>query len=67
MVPDRNRPTMTPPEPEGTTEAAIVRLERQITELRNRVAELERRLGARGDHPADDVAVRRKVAYDWQS
>lgn len=51
----------------SSREDAIARLERQVAELRARVAELERRLGARADHPSDEVAVRRKVAYDWQS
>ncbi len=42
-------------------------LERQVRDLRARIAVLERALGARDEHPADETVVRRKVTYDWQT
>ena len=45
----------------------IAELEREIEQLRVRVAALERLMGAGSEHPADDSTVRRKVTYDWQA
>jgi hypothetical protein len=47
--------------------ARIQQLEHELKELRLRLAELERRLDPRGEHPQDKTAVREKVAYDWQA
>ncbi len=44
----------------------ISRLERDLRELRLRVAALEKRVGASAEHAVDRTAVREKVAYDWQ-
>ena len=41
-------------------------LEREIRQLRARVAALERLVGNAGEHSADKAAVREKAVYDWQ-
>jgi len=45
----------------------IASLERELKELRSRVAALERLMGAGSEHPSDQATVRKKVAYDWQA
>jgi hypothetical protein len=45
----------------------LVALERELRDLRLRVAALERLMGAGSEHPTDDATVRKKVAYDWQA
>jgi hypothetical protein len=46
----------------------IAELERQVADLRRRLAALEERfLQARGDHPLDQETVKEKVKFDWQS
>jgi hypothetical protein len=45
----------------------LANLERQLNELRLRVAGLERLMGAGSEHPTDEATVRKKVAYDWQA
>lgn len=47
-------------------EDRIASLERELRELRLRVAALERLTGAGSEHAADEATVRRKVSYDWQ-
>jgi hypothetical protein len=47
--------------------ARIQQLEKELRELRLRLAELERRLDPRSEHPQDRSTVREKVAYDWQA
>ncbi len=47
--------------------ARIQQLERDLRELRLRLADLERRLDPRSEHPQDKTTVREKVAYDWQA
>jgi hypothetical protein len=47
--------------------ARIQQLERELRELRVRLAELERRMDPRAEHPQDKATVREKVAYDWQA
>jgi uncharacterized protein involved in exopolysaccharide biosynthesis len=43
-------------------------LERQVAELRRRLAALEARLAqSRDEHPLDRKTVNEKVVYDWQS
>ncbi len=46
--------------------ARIERLERQVQELRTRLAALERLVGTSGEHSADRTTVSKKVTYDWQ-
>jgi hypothetical protein len=44
----------------------LEQLERDLRELRLRVAALERLVGASGEHSADRQVVREKARYDWQ-
>ena len=41
-------------------------LEREVRQLRARVAALERLVGNAGEHSADRSVVREKAVYDWQ-
>lgn len=41
-------------------------LEREVRQLRARVAALERLVGNAGEHSADKAVVREKAIYDWQ-
>ena len=41
-------------------------LERDLRQLRARVAALERLVGNAGEHPSDKAVVRSKAVYDWQ-
>jgi hypothetical protein len=62
-----------------STDSAAARLdalERQVADLRRRLASLEARLGqgtggtrvdSREEHPLDRDAVKEKVVFDWQS
>jgi hypothetical protein len=45
----------------------LANLERELKDLRLRIAGLERLMGAGSEHPADEATVRKKVAYDWQA
>lgn len=47
--------------------ARLVALERELKELRLRVAALERLVGSTGEHDVDRSTVQKKVSYDWQS
>jgi Tfp pilus assembly protein PilO len=47
--------------------ARLADLEKQLKDLRARIAFLERQLDPRSEHPSDRSAVREKVAYDWQA
>jgi hypothetical protein len=49
------------------TEQRFADLERQLRELRGRIAQLERRLQPRSENPLDRETTREKVTYDWQS
>lgn len=44
----------------------VEQLERELRELRARVAALERLVGTSGEHSADRAVVREKAVYDWQ-
>ncbi len=44
----------------------IDELEREVRQLRARVAALERLVGNAGEHSADRAVVREKAVYDWQ-
>jgi len=46
--------------------ARIDSLEREIRQLKARVASLERLVGNAGEHSADRSVVREKAVYDWQ-
>jgi hypothetical protein len=45
----------------------LLRLEKLLRDLTERIATLERNSGPRLEHPTDRAAVRQKVTYDWQS
>ena len=47
--------------------ARLAAAERELRELRLRVAQLERMMGAGELHPADSATVQKKVTYDWQA
>jgi Tfp pilus assembly protein PilO len=47
--------------------AKLAQLERDLRDLRVRLAQLEKQLDPRAEHPSDKTAVREKVAYDWQA
>ena len=41
-------------------------LQREIRQLKARIAALERLVGNAGEHPTDKAVVREKAVYDWQ-
>jgi hypothetical protein len=45
----------------------LAQLEKDLRDLRARLAQLEKQLDPRAEHPSDRTAVREKVAYDWQA
>lgn len=45
----------------------LAQLEKDLKDLRARLAQLEKQLDPRSEHPSDRTAVREKVAYDWQA
>jgi len=47
--------------------ARLDELEKELRDLRLRLALLEKQLDPRSEHPSDRTAVREKVAYDWQA
>jgi hypothetical protein len=47
--------------------ARVERLERELREVRLRLAAIELKVDPRLEHPVDRTAVREKVAYDWQA
>jgi hypothetical protein len=64
----RNRiPVPMATEPADDLAARLARAERELQELRVRVAALERLMGSGGLHPSDSSTVQKKVTYDWQS
>jgi uncharacterized protein YlxW (UPF0749 family) len=46
--------------------ARLADLERDVRQLRARVAALERLVGNAGEHSTDKAVVREKAVYDWQ-
>lgn len=46
--------------------ARLDQLDRELRQLRARVAALERLVGSGGEHPSDRATVREKVSFDWQ-
>jgi hypothetical protein len=44
----------------------LLALERDVRELKARVAELQKLLGQRPEHPVDRTLTRDKTVYDWQ-
>ncbi len=57
---------MSVPSP-GDLSTRVQQLEREIRDLRLRLAEIERRLNPRTEHPEDKSTIREKVVYDWQA
>jgi hypothetical protein len=55
------------PPPPSDLLARIANLERDVRDLRARVASLEKLLGPRMENRVDTDVVRQKVSYDWQS
>ena len=53
-------------EPDPQLLGRIADLERELRQLRARVASLERLVGNAGEHSADKAVVREKAVYDWQ-
>jgi hypothetical protein len=47
--------------------ARLAELERQVRDLRVRVAVLEKGTAPRKENPDDSSTVREKVTYDWQA
>lgn len=47
--------------------ARVEQLEREVRDLRLRLATLERNFGVRAENSSDRNAVREKVSYDWQA
>jgi hypothetical protein len=47
--------------------ARVAELERQVKDLRARVALLEKAAGVRKENPDDRSVVREKVTFDWQA
>lgn len=59
---------------EGTSDPAddavprrLAEIELKLRTLQARIEMLERQLTPRAEHPSDEVAIRQKVTYDWQS
>jgi len=55
------------PDDSAQMAARLAQLEKDLRELRLRLAVLEKRLSPRAENPADQSAVREKVSYDWQA
>jgi hypothetical protein len=58
---------MAPDETPAGMAAKLAQLEKELLDLRLRLAALEKQLDPRSEHPSDRTAVREKVAYDWQA
>jgi hypothetical protein len=59
-----DRPMVPDADPE--LRARLDDLEREVRQLRARVAALERLVGNAGEHSTDKAVVREKAVYDWQ-
>jgi hypothetical protein len=55
------------PEPDSSSLARIVALEKELATLRRRVDALERAIAGLPEHGVDRTATRGKVVYDWQA
>jgi hypothetical protein len=53
--------------PDSDLADRLARLERELKELHQRVASLERLMGAGELHPTDSSTVQKKVTFDWQT
>ena len=58
---------MMPPDDPADMAAKLAQLEKDLRDLRLRLATLEQKLDPRGEHASDRTAVREKVSYDWQA
>ncbi|MGI0071595.1 MAG: hypothetical protein ACRECT_05970 [Thermoplasmata archaeon] len=56
-----------PPDDAAQMAARLAQLEKDLRELRLRLATLEKQLDPRSENPSDRTVVREKVAYDWQA
>ncbi|MGA8302627.1 MAG: hypothetical protein WA691_00215 [Thermoplasmata archaeon] len=56
-----------PPDDAADMAAKLAQLEKDLRDLRLRLALLEQKLDPRAEHPSDKTAVREKVSYDWQA
>ena len=54
------------PDADPELQARLDDLEREVRQLKARVAALERLVGNAGEHSADKTVVREKAVYDWQ-
>lgn len=66
MSPKPNPGAMPPPESSDLS-ARLSQVERELKDLRARLASLERLMGSGEEHPTDQTTVRQKVSYDWQA
>jgi hypothetical protein len=55
------------PPPTADLVARIDLLQKELAELRRRLAALERTVGTSSEHPIDRTVTQGKVSYDWQS
>ena len=55
------------PSPPNPLEDRLRLLEEEVARLKERVLDLEGRLGRSPEHPVDQQMVRSKVAFDWQT
>jgi prefoldin subunit 5 len=53
-------------DPTSDLAAQIERLERELKELKSRLAALERLMKSAAEHPSDRRVVREKAVFDWQ-
>lgn len=57
-----------PAPPPDQSSARIDELERQIADLRRRLAAMEEKFRQpRNEHPSDTQTIKEKVKFDWQS
>ncbi len=67
MFEGRN-PGVMPENPSDDLAERLADLEREVRQLRARVAALERAVSTtEGQHSTDRTAIRQKVVYDWQA
>ena len=59
-----DRPVAEAQDPEVVEQIDV--LQREIRQLKARIAALERLVGNAGEHPTDKAVVREKAVYDWQ-
>lgn len=50
-----------------SVEEQLQMLQDEVVRLKERIANLEARIGQAPEHPVDQQMVRSKVAFDWQT